>query len=415
MKKIRNYGLSYCIYTALFVVLLVSCKREDNYNIITSTDKTKPGPVTNVKVVNTPGGANISYDLPKSSNILYVQANYKINDKTEQVKKTSYVLDSMRLKGFAESKDYTVTLTVVSQAEVASDPVTVTVHPETPPYLVAGSQASLTPDFGGTFMRSVNIDTSEALKYVILVNDPSSQTLKPFYQAATKDSVLKYNVRGMAAVPTQFGVYFSDLYGNVSDTTLVTLTPIPEIKLDRSLFREYPLNSDNYSGGWPVSNLWDDDYSTNWGESSWRGVPNGPLTFPICATFDMGVSAKLSRFIYWPRLEVWPWQNENQQNFAIWGSNVINPADAKPPLKANVGDINGDWECLGTFQPPPKPSGSPYGVTTAADRAFAEAGWEYYFPAGAKKYRYLRYVALDNYSNTGGAIVTELTIYGNPN
>src|ERR1700744_2267066 len=141
--------LHYIIFlVALTLFGQLGCKKTDGYNTIVSTDKTKPGVVTNVKVVNFNGGAYITYTLPDSKNILSVQANYMISGKDSRQSKSSYYSDSITVSGFAASQDYNVTLTVVSRASISSDPVQVPVHPATPPYLLAIPPAKMVPDFG---------------------------------------------------------------------------------------------------------------------------------------------------------------------------------------------------------------------------------------------------------------------------
>lgn len=419
MKKIINSANLYP-YFCLLVILVTSCNGKSDFNIISSADKTKPGVVTNVKVVNVPGGANISYELPSSPNILYVQATYKINDQNVVLtKKASYLMDTMSLRGFQKSQDYTVTLRVVTQANVSSDSLVVPVHPGTPPYLTAAQHVSMVPDFGGTYITSVNTDTSQSVRYVVLLQDSSTNSLTTFYQAYTHDSLIKYNVRGLPSKPTKFGVYFTDEYGNASDTTFTTLTPITEEKMDKSLFRNYPLPSDNNNGAllygwWPVQQLWDEKYAGNDGAYCWRGTSiRTPNPWPITASFDMGKPAKLSRFIYWPRLDNYSWDGENAKHFSLWGSNVTNPADAELPSQSNMGDVIGDWVNLGNFEPLPKPSGLP-GVNTAVDNAFATAGWEYILSSSNPVVRYIRLEVEDNYNGNTAVIVTELTFYGNP-
>src|SRR5258708_26943970 len=92
MEKIYKF---ICL-SILAVTLALSqpgCKKTDGYNAVVSTDMTKPGPVTNVKIVNFNGGAYITYSLPHSKNILYVQANYQINDKINRQTKSSHYSD----------------------------------------------------------------------------------------------------------------------------------------------------------------------------------------------------------------------------------------------------------------------------------------------------------------------------------
>ena len=140
MKNINNRSL--LLFLSMLMISIVSCKRNDGYNQPTSNDKTKPGIVSNIKVTNYNGGSYITYDLPKSDNILYVLAKYQIRDKEDRQTKSSYYSDTVNVEGFASSKDYNITLYTVSRAEVMSDPVTVTVHPKTPIF----SLVSETPD-----------------------------------------------------------------------------------------------------------------------------------------------------------------------------------------------------------------------------------------------------------------------------
>ena len=112
----------------ILMVFLGACKRNDGFNAPVSTDKTKPGVVTNIKVKNLNGAAYITYNLPNSPNLLYVLAQYNINGKTVRQTKASYYSDTVLVDGFAKSQDYQVTLWSVSRANIQSDPVTVTVH-----------------------------------------------------------------------------------------------------------------------------------------------------------------------------------------------------------------------------------------------------------------------------------------------
>src|SRR5258706_10452414 len=75
------------------------CKKADGYNTVVSTDMTKPGPVTNIKVVNFNGGAYITYLLPDLKKILYVQAKYSINDKIKPQTKSYHYFYSVTVNG----------------------------------------------------------------------------------------------------------------------------------------------------------------------------------------------------------------------------------------------------------------------------------------------------------------------------
>jgi len=106
MKRIKNYPVTaLALLALLFTACLNSCKKNDGYIKEVSNDLSKPATVTNVKVKNFNGGAYITYDLPNSDNLLYVQAEYRINDKTTRQTKSSYYSDTVTVDGFAKSQE----------------------------------------------------------------------------------------------------------------------------------------------------------------------------------------------------------------------------------------------------------------------------------------------------------------------
>ncbi len=121
----------------LIAAAIFSRSKVADYKDVVSADKTKPGSVTNVQVKNEAGSAIITYDLPASENVLYVQASYMINGSASRQTKSSFYSDTIHVGGFEKSQDYKVTPHTVSRANVMSDPVEVTVHPGTPAYLEA--------------------------------------------------------------------------------------------------------------------------------------------------------------------------------------------------------------------------------------------------------------------------------------
>jgi len=385
-----------------------SCNKISDYTGVISSDKTKPEPISNVSVVNIAGGANITYTLPKSDNILYVLADYKINNTNSRQAKTSYYSNTIMVSGFSKSQDYTVTLTVVTKANVSSDPVTVTVHPLQPPYLEVFPKLNLQPDFGGANISCIN-DSKQPIGVVLLAYDSLTGKMLPINQFYTTDSIISRTERGYPSIPRKFGAYVTDPYGNISDTIYATITPYPEIQLDKNKFQTYTLPTDA-PADWNVSGLWDGVTNQD-GDYAWRGIP---LTFPVVCTFDLGVTAKLSRYTIYGRSGQFAYSNENSTNWTIWGSNAVNPHDIQLPLQSNPGDKAGDWINLGNFVPPPKPSGLPVGQSTAADQALVSAGFQYTFPISNPPVRYIRFESEGSYSGITYCIVHELTFFGNP-
>jgi hypothetical protein len=405
MKKSFTY-----IVWFLLLAICWSCKKSDDYNDIVSNDTTKPGVVTNVQVTNLNGAAYITYDLPAGNNVLYVQADYRINDQTTRQTKASYYTDTIRVEGFAKVQDYEVVLHTVSRANVMSDPVTVTVHPNTPPYLLVRPSVQLSADFGG-----VNIQVQNPLKkpigVIFMAYDTTEGRLVIHDQHYTSFDVINYSVRGYAAVPRQFGVYITDQFGNVSDTLRQTITPLFEMKLNKSLFFTYNLNSDSPIGyGWVLPNMWDE--RTDGSSAGWHTNPGGIQ--PMVCTFGLGVNAKLSRFVMWERPDNFTYGHGNPKNFSVWTSSAASPADVQLPASAPVGTVLGNWVNIGNFKYPDPPSGLQPGFTNAADMAFVLAGVNFNFPSNGPDVRFVRICVADTWSGGDFAHIMEVSFYGKP-
>lgn len=111
--------------------------------------KVAPGKVKNVKVKNIPGGARISYTLPKDRNLLYVKAIYSTKAGGRQSVKASRYANSLTVRGFYNTSPKKVTLYAYSTGLVASDSVTVTIHPLTPPFKAVFNSLKAQAAFGG--------------------------------------------------------------------------------------------------------------------------------------------------------------------------------------------------------------------------------------------------------------------------
>ena len=398
---------------------LVACQKVSDYNDTVSGDTTKPDPVPNVKVVNFNGGAYITYTLPKSDNILYVQANYKINNTASRQTKSSYYSDSITVSGFAESKEYQVVLRTVSRANVSSDSIVVTVRPDTPPYLLALPTVLMRNDFGG-----VKIDVVNKLKanigIITIAQDATTRQLEIVNQNYTNSDSITYSMRGYDTIPKQFGIYVTDQWGNISDTVFSTIKPIYETLIDKSRFSEYRLPSDARTGfGWVMSNLW----NGNTGSPGYHTEqPIQPLVWPATITFDIGQSAKLSRYTIWNRgidgSGNWLWQAGAPLTWVLWGR-TSTPTDETLPNADNLPAVgqataNG-WINLGYFRLKDKPSGLPNPQYIDADLQFWNAGFSYDFSLDLPKVRYIRLQCLQNVSLTNNFFnIAELSFWGDP-
>lgn len=406
MMKFKNQYLALLI--TLIVMVVASCKKNNGFNEIVSKDMTKPDVITNIKIENFNGGANITYDLPNSPNVLYVLAKYKINDRTVRETKSSYYSDTVIVNGFAKEQEYEVELHTVSRANVKSDPVYVKVNPKTPVYKVVSPTLQLVPDFGGINVKAKNTLKKE-VGIIFLAFNSQTQQMEVVDQFFTKAENIDYSIRGYASTAKNFEVYVTDQWGNLSDTLRANLTPLYEELVDKSKFSVYNLSSDTPIGyNWQLPNLW----NSNLEGDGWHTLEGNPR--PYVATFGIGKTYKLSRFVMWERTGTFTYGHGNPKEFSIWGSNVSQPRDQVLPILAPEGTVLGDWVNLGNYNFPNPPSGNPASAYTPGDEAFVKAGVSFNVPFNAPDVKFIRLAVGSTWSGGATAHVMEMSFYGRP-
>ncbi|WP_256004331.1 DUF4959 domain-containing protein [Pedobacter deserti] len=406
MKNIDfKKAFRFMLLPAMLLGALAACKKADTVAEVVSDDMTKPGVVTNVKVENFNGGARIMYRLPDSKNLLYVLAQYPINDNRVRETKASYYTDTIVVDGFAREKEYEVTLYAVSRANVKSDPVVVKVSPKKPNYLLINSNLEISPDFGGANFFGLNTNRVPVSLHMLVYNErtKSYEEQEPEY---INGDTIDVSVRNLPPTPQKVGVYTMDRFGNASDTVFKTLTPLAESVLDKSKFFVYRLPSDAPIGyGWEFRYFFDG----NLGDPGWHTL-SAPKTI---GTFGLGVEAKISRFMLWQRPSEY-YAYQNTRKFTVWGSEKQNPADASLPGSSAPGTVVGDWINMGNFAFPNPPSGLPANQANAADKEFVSKGVNFTMPRLAPSVRYIRFHVTQTWGGQDYVNAMEITLYGNP-
>ncbi|NLR57623.1 DUF4959 domain-containing protein [Chitinophaga polysaccharea] len=371
-------------YIAAISLLAMSCSKELHTPVNTSGEK--PAVISNVTVTNLPGGAKITYSLPENKDILYVKAVYTIRDGKPREIRSSYYNNFLVVDGFGDTATHKISLYVVSRNELSSDEVPATVKPLLPPMLDVRKSLVVKPDFGGVNISFKN-ETQADLAIVTLSNDSTG-----IFGAAdvhyTKLASGNYSVRGYDATTRKFGFCVRDHWGNLSDTLLVDITPFYEKLLDKANFREVKLPGDvDYGWGLPIPNLWN---GTLWHSAD---KLDG---MPMWITFDLGVTARLSRIGLWQRPNEWIYLQNNLRKFEIWGS--TNPAS------------DGSWDSWTKLVEHTviKPSGLPVGQTTQDDKDAAVAGEQMTVPLDAPRVRYIRVKILRTWTDGGYAANIQL-------
>ncbi len=398
----KNY-MRYFLLLAVVIVGMIQCADDVDRGIPTLKDDAPPSPVTGVQVEAIPGGAILSYTLPKSGNLLYVMAEYTIGDKLFE-KKSSFYSNNLTVEGFPDTKQYNLKLYSVSRSGTKSAPVSVKINPLTPPVVAVLNSVVLEQTFGGVKVKFENESESE-LKLVVLTTD-SLGDLYPADMYYTKRKEGSFSVRGFSPELRKFGFYALDRWDNYSDTLFVELEPWFEEQLDKFKFKPLMLPTDTYeahsSASFTLDKLWDDV----WGSSSTGIFHTKPNTgIPQWFTFDMGQTARLSRFKFYHRYASssgtaadGAYSAGDPQILEVYGSN--NPAS----------DGSWDsWTLLGQFESV-KPSGD--AKWTSEDIQFAVFDGEDFEFEDTGVYRYLRFKILKNWGGVTYIYIAELTFWG---
>jgi hypothetical protein len=376
----------------MLFVMGFGCQEEKRPKII--MDTVPPAPVTDVQVRNTPGGAVLKYQLPDDEDLLYVKAEYSLKEGHQAEVRASQYNDSLVINGFGSEDEREVQIVAVDRSRNESTPVTATVKPMEPPVHTIGKTLRMTPDFGGVHINWENLNRAE-ISIVLEKQDHNGEyvPVETFYSSVAEGDVA---ARGMDTISGDFRVYVQDRWENQSASLDKTLTPLFEMKFDRTKFRALSIEGDEPSAcGWVLPNMFDGNTGS--------GFHTNDQSFncPHAASFDLGVKGKISRIKIWQRLEdVYLYAHGNPKRFEIWGTDDV----------ANSNNWNA-WTKLMDCESI-KPSGLPLGTISDEDREKARAGEEFICPLDAPASQYLRLVVYENWAGTCFFHVMEIEVYG---
>jgi len=392
--------LIYIITLCLVVILWQRCKEAGRLDHV---DNSIPAPqqISDVKVVNTPGGAILTYKLPNDENISYVKAIYEIKPGSISESKASVYSDTLSVNGFGDTKTYTVKLYSVGKNEKVSEPLSVQINPLTPPVITAFNDLTVTAGFGGVKIRFKN-ELLANLAIVLMADTAGKGYYNELQTYYTKARNGYFSYRGMAPVKKTFKVYLRDRWNNKSDTLTAELVPLFE-ELVPKPFLSVNLPGDTntpVATGYNVENMWNGLLGTPIFASPWTS------RMPQWFTFDLKKKVVLSRMKEHQRATNFTYTGSNVKSFELWGS--LNP-------DADGGWNN--WSLLGKFNSY-KPSGLPMGTMTAEDYAYGYTNGEDFefdsdaFPAAKQEVRYLRFKTTATYGGGVQITICEITFWG---
>lgn len=387
------------------------------------------GPVTGISITPINGGAEISYDIPENSDVLYVMAEYERNGK-KFTEKSSIHKNMLVIEGFHRVEQVKATIYAVNRYEQRSEPVTVEFEPLESLIDLSVRSLGMVPSFGGIVASWENLQTTELGVRLMTYDDSLYHALVTREMYFTQIEKEKHSFRGFKAVETTFAIAFEDKWGNVSDTVQFTATPYFEALVAKP-YADYRANipydniSDLQPTVRPITNLWDNIVNSGTYGHGWLTQPGSS---GLSITIDMKQVVKLSRILHHAYHHNTPYGQVNITEMEVWGTDKIDYEKLQDrdywldSLSLATGHIVGldptmplpertfkdDWQYLGYHAVPV--------YTTSADiQALAENGAEYEMPIEAKPVRYIRMfvrgiglgMRMDNYFSAG-----EITFYG---
>lgn len=317
--------------------------------------------------------------------------------------KSSFYKDFIRLEGFGDTATYDVKLYAVGRNLKRSTPVILQVKPLPPPIWGVFKSLDIQEDFGGLTLSFENIDSANITINVEALDSIGNWKLADVLYTSQKAGT--FSVRGLKPVPQPFRIFVKDRWGNQSEVLATELTPLYEEQIDKGNFRELNMPGDPaWFGSTRVSYLWNNTWSgSGSGSGSWFRTDNGS-GIPNHINFDMGVTAKLSRYIFWQRGTVSEhnllYTAGSPREWEVWGSNNPDPQ----------GSYDG-WVKLMDCRID-KPSGLPIGNNAEEDIRVAAAGHEFRFPVDAPPVRYIRIRVNRTFQVTDYFWMSELSFFG---
>ncbi|MEQ9288355.1 MAG: DUF5000 domain-containing lipoprotein [Cyclobacteriaceae bacterium] len=396
---------------ALFVVFLFACTEDTQRGPLAIEDEVAPGIVSEISVENLPGGALVTYKIPSDEDFLLVEATYQRNVTTVVTKSSAYQ-NSILIEGIRGVENLEVELVSVDRSGNRSPVTTVTVNPLTAPIDKMFNELTLEQAFGGV---RANYSNNELLKFelLLLLKDTVSGEWQYTGSAFIENNQRnRFTFRGFPPSEKTFGIFAVDRWDNSTDTLEISLTPLEEVELD---FTKYDVISPALSTdepdafGWVHANMWNGNIGGNGFHTSQAnpGAVVPPYEEPYhIVSWDLGVTANLSRVIWWQRQGSWGFRHGNPRYFEIWG------IDELPANSPGTDMVAEGWTLLVANGEVLKPSEAPLGTLSAEDAAQVLAGEEFEIFDNSAKIRYLRFVNFQSWSGAKFMHMTEVKAFG---
>ena len=215
-----------------------------------------PEQVINPTVQNVAGGAIITYTIPDDEEWKGVKALYSYQQGGEILEVTSNT-NSIEILGFPDELERTVQLVSFSEF-MQSDPVTVTIKPTTPDYILVSDLLTVSEAYDGVLLQWENPNNAELV--ISLIAEDASGDMN-LVQSLTVSASGSRIIRGLAIEEAKFRVEVADSWNNMEVAFEDLLTPIFEEDVvprgadERATWIRY-----GYGSGPPNDCEWRGDY-----------------------------------------------------------------------------------------------------------------------------------------------------------
>ena len=253
-------ALNYIVGFFVLMIAFGGCTEESVAPI--NQDSATPDPVYNVQPEGLPGAVRISYALPETGGLLYVEAEVTMKNGEKKQVRSSYYNNSVLIEGFGNTDAHEVKLYSVGRNMRRSEPVSVVATPLQPAIWDVYQSLDVAEDFGG-FRLTFNNTHRASVSIGVSAKDETGAWV-PAQTFYTSQAAGMYAIRGFSPEKRTFGISVKDRWGNETDVFEAELTPLYEERLDprnfRQMFAHLSTEAPGWTGGSVMSNLWSGNF-----------------------------------------------------------------------------------------------------------------------------------------------------------
>jgi hypothetical protein len=292
---------TFCCCCCICIFFCISCNDRDNAQ--------SPGLLSGVKATGLHGEIALEWTIPDTVAFLYVDIAYTASNGEPRNRKVSafarqpgtlVVRDTVT--GFADTREYTFSLTPWSKYGAPAQSATVKATPLTAPFVEVLNSVEITPDFGGAIVTWENKTGRPVNLLVTYLDNDGQSTTKMFATLSAK----KGDISSLNGGEKKYSWRTEDAAGNRSEIKEAVREVYAETKFDRArwTFPGYNENSQDETIGYSsqatnegaspngrVKAIIDGELNTFW-HARWSSPSS---SYPHWYIVDLGSEVTVSR------------------------------------------------------------------------------------------------------------------------